>query len=236
MGPEYSELIQYRTKATLLREPISKAQILHRIRRVFNPLQSSMLLEFETNPGVARSYFEQLKIDCQDVNIKPSRPAIAAAYVGALAGVMERISQEQWKYGCSEAFVFYFDVGYGLRMASRGIILAEEAISSGSDSVASTTLRDQVDIFEKIVGVDVPIDQQVERYLDTQLDVQRMVGILQKDPTGLALVDDCIRRVKSSMGNSFGFLVPEFVFAGANMGGKIYRAIYPLTDPGSGSE
>lgn len=163
-----------------------------------------------------------------------SRPSLCAAYMvyGLGPGLKEKTSYQFLQFFNNQSplgFITWFDFTYGVQSNAGGIIIAEEAIAKGESTLAEESIS-IMNGMKSSIGRLPDLTEQAEAFLFLRQEDKILAGLLQKDPTGLLLIDEYPKRLLSTNSGIMKYLVPEFVEAGTKFASMVYKTIYPFSD------
>lgn len=129
-------------------------------------------------------------------------------------------------------FAFLFDIAYGMGLVANSVVAAEDNLRNPSEIELSKAADNFAERF------DLNPVQNAEVFLRSRRLVSRFSELLKKDNSGLSLIEEVKKLLKDSKYSEKKgieihlppFFVREFVSTGADLGEKLYKKLYPLTD------
>lgn len=234
--------ISYDTELSMIRREIAMLgelddpTISRLLNRVHNPWSQRVLESIQSNPVRTTTGFAQLREDfiSQGVGL-PSRPNLCARIVISNV-VTPKFQSARTSYdgGNFVPMIVHYDIADGIRMSVSGIFTAESYMTGRVDDDGIEAVQKSADMFEQVSEV-----EYAEGYLVHQRTAARAAELLQRDPTGQLLVEDRINQILeeskdpelAKQNDHGGWIYPwqisEFVAAGAEFGGKLYKLLLP---------
>lgn len=129
-------------------------------------------------------------------------------------------------------FAFLFDIARGMELVASSVVAAEENLRDPSGAELSNAADYYVERF------DLSPLENIESFLSLKQLFSRFAEFLKKDNSGLLLIKEVVKSLKDYKSSKKRGInipipdrqVPEFVVAGAELGEKLYKKLYPLTD------
>lgn len=129
-------------------------------------------------------------------------------------------------------FAILFDIAYGMGLVVNSIVLAEDNLRNPS----KTVFPEVVDYYAERFNIDHV--ENTEVFLRGQRVFSHYAELLRRDISGSLVIKEILRLLKDSKySNKQGvdislspLLIRDFVIYGADLGAKLYKKLYPLTD------
>lgn len=129
-------------------------------------------------------------------------------------------------------FAVLFDIACGMGLVANSVYIAEGNLRDPSQ----TELSNVVDYHAERLDLN-PVEN-AEVFLRSKQFFSRFAELLKKDNSGLLLIKEVVKSLKDLKSSKKRGInipmsdhqVPELVVAGAELGEKLYKKLYPLTD------
>ncbi len=152
-----------------------------------------------------------------------SRAALCASFVLTQVGMsVFKLAEERFMDEDLVSFRFNFDFAAGVNAAAGIVLSAEEEIAGEADE-----LRERLTLSNHPSA-----GEGANQYLNMINEDRKSAELLKKDPTGVLLIDDLIKRVeKETSPYMTPFQVKEYFLAGATTARDLYTRLYLTTAP-----
>lgn len=128
-------------------------------------------------------------------------------------------------------FAVLFDIACGIELVVNSVVVAENTLRNPSETTSSKVVDYWVERF------DLSPVENAEVFLKVRRLASHFAELLQRDNSGLSLIEEITRLLKNSKHSEkrgidiplSPFFVRNFVIAGADLGAKFYKKLYPLT-------
>lgn len=129
-------------------------------------------------------------------------------------------------------FAILFDIAQGMELVAKSVVAAENNLRNPPETILSNVVDYWAERF------DLNPVENVEVFLRSKRLFSHFAELFNKDNSGLLLVKEVAKLLKDSKYSKKKgvdihlppFFVREFVSTGADLGAKLYKKLYPLTD------
>ncbi len=181
---------------------------------------------------ILRHDFKRIRENTPNLAARFSGPALCALYLKAnfYDKLMHHAQASLHKQEPFDAVLFH-DVAIGLGFVSSNIVKVEDKFD----------LRDRIDLRfveepEKDGLGSVPLSVQGQKYMQLDEDYKNLKQLMSEDPSGFKAVDyltnyviESTQELVEEYAEEYRVLtlVPQFLQAGARLGGSLYKEIFP---------
>lgn len=209
-------------------EGFTPSEISYALDMLYRPFSRETLDGVRTQSGDVRAKLAEARNVLRSPHgLPPSRPFACAKLIEIV--LLEKLQDQAevaLRIGNIPQFMFWWDLSYGAATMLTALYSAEEAIEGKVDQTATEALA--------ILGERETPATAAGKYLTYMNSARDYAYILTQDPSGFRLVDYCVGQLKATTAETgrlplAPYQIREFVTAGAEITGAVYKAIYPLS-------
>jgi len=127
-------------------------------------------------------------------------------------------------------FAVLFDIAHGMDLVVKSVVAAQDILRNPSDPILSSVVEDFAERY------DLNPVEDVEVFLRVKQLVSHFAELLKKDNSGFLLIKEVVKSLKDYKSSRKRGLnipisdnqIPELVVAGAELGAKLYKKLYPF--------